>query len=210
MAITRFPLREAAADRLAGFMVHLRLNGMALGVQDTGLALAALTQVKATDQSEVRSALKAICTSSADDFAHFDDLFAAYWTNVGRERAGKAGTASERQRSAQIAEQDGLAGAGQAERPDTDGAGAAEQDGQGRLVGSRIRNILHVDLRQVVDKTTCPRNPGSAITQTQGAPAGRTAGPAADHPRQSGHWRRSGPAVSPASSRTAHATCVPA
>lgn len=147
--ITRFALRAAGpADRLAGFVAHLRANGMALGVQDCGLALAALTQVQ-VDLREARLALKAVCCSSADDFARFDDLFAAYWTNRGRERAGKA-AGNDRQRSAQISDQDGMAGSGRAERPDTGGAGEAEQDGAGRLVGSRIRNLMRVDLREVV------------------------------------------------------------
>lgn len=162
MPVTRFPIRETTLGRLAGFMAHLRRNGLALGVQDTGLAMAALAQVRAIDKPEVRFALKAICTSTADDFARFDALFAAYWFNAGREKAGKTGAGNDRQRSAQITEQDGLAGSGQAERPDTDGAGAAPQDGQGRLVGSCIRNLMHVDLRQVVDKADLARAEGVA------------------------------------------------
>ena len=147
--ITRFPLRAAGqAERVAGFLAHLRLNGMALGVQDCGLALAALSHVR-VDLREARLALKAVCCSSADEFGRFDELFAAYWTNRGRERAGKS-AGSERQRSSQVAEQDGMAGSGRAERPDTDGAGEAEQDGVGRLVGSRVRNLMRVDLREVV------------------------------------------------------------
>lgn len=147
--ITRFALRaNGPAERMAGFLAHLRLNGMALGVQDCGLALAALTHVS-VDLAEARLALKAVCCSSAEDFARFDALFAAYWINTGRERAEKtAGNA--RQRSSAVIDQDGMAGSGQAERPDTDGAGEAEQDGAGRLIGSRIRNLMRVDLREVV------------------------------------------------------------
>ena len=155
MAITRFPVRASGpADRVAGFMAHLRLNGMGLGVQDTGLALAALTQICASDLTEARLALKAVCTSSAEDFARFDDLFAAYWTNKGREREGKAATnANERQRSQQVSEHEAMTGSGRADRPDADGAGEAEQSGQGRLAGSRIRNLMRVDLREVVEKS---------------------------------------------------------
>lgn len=150
MTITRFPVRAAGpAERVAGFLAHLRGNGMALGVQDCGVAVAALTHVLAADLRDARLALKAVCCGTAEDFARFDDLFAAYWTNTGRERAGKA-AGSERQRSAQISEQDGMAGSGRAERPDTDGAGEAEQDGAGRLVASRVRNLMRVDLREVV------------------------------------------------------------
>jgi len=150
MSVTRFPARAAGpAERVTGFLAHLRLNGVPLGVQDSGLALAALGQVRATDMREMRLALKAVCCGTVEDFARFDDLFAAYWTNAGRERAGKA-AGSERQRSSQVSEADGMTGSGRAERPDTDGAGEAEQDGAGRLVGSRVRNLMRVDLREVV------------------------------------------------------------
>lgn len=150
MNVTRFPARAAGpAERVAGFLAHLRGNGMALGVQDCGLAVAALTHVRAQDIGEARLALKAVCSSCAEDFARFDDLFAAYWTNAGRERAGKA-AGNDRQRSSQVSEQDGMAGSGRAERPDTDGLGEAEHDGIGRLVGSRVRNLMRVDLREVV------------------------------------------------------------
>jgi len=150
MTITRFPVRAAGpAERVAGFLAHLRGNGMALGVQACGMAVAALTHVRTADLRDTRLALKAVCCGTAEDFARFDDLFAAYWTNTGRERTGKA-AGSERQRSAQISEQDGMAGSGRAERPDTDGAGEAEQDGSGRLVASRVRNLMRVDLREVV------------------------------------------------------------
>lgn len=154
MAITRFPTRATGpADRLAGFMAHLRLNGMGLGMPDTGLALAALTHIAATDRTEARLALKAICTKSAEDFARFDDLFAAFWTNRGRERDGHATPkANERQRSQQVSEQQAMTGSGRAERPDSDGKGEVEQSGDGRLVGSRIRNLMRIDLRDVVNK----------------------------------------------------------
>jgi len=152
MTVTRFPLRAAGpAERVAGFLAHLRLNGMGLGVQDCGLALAALGQVRATDLAEARLALKAVCCGTAEEFARFDDLFAAYWTNRGRERAGKAAGRAPLQ-SAQMAGSDGEAGSGRAERPATenDSGGEADQDGQGRLVGSRLANLMRVDLREVV------------------------------------------------------------
>ena len=46
--VTKFPARAAGpADRLAGFMAHLRMNGFKIGVQETGAALAALAAVNA-------------------------------------------------------------------------------------------------------------------------------------------------------------------
>jgi uncharacterized protein len=149
---TRFAARSPGpADRMADFMAHLRANGLAQGITDTSTALAALTAINATDPHETRAALKAVCTSTADDFARFDDLFTAFWQNRGRERQGQAKAAtSERQRSAQVADQDGTTGTGRADRPDTDGTGEAEQSGQGRLTGSRTANLMKMDLREVV------------------------------------------------------------
>ncbi len=148
--VTRFPSRAAGpADRVAGFMAHLRMNGFKIGVQETGAALAALAVVNAWDETEARIALKAVCTGCAQDFGRFDDLFAAYWQNLGHERAGEAKASAERRWSSEMGDQAG-SGSGRAERPDTDGDADAEQDGEGRLVGSRLRNLMRVDLREVV------------------------------------------------------------
>ncbi len=150
--VTRFPARAAGpADRMAGFMAHLRANGLAVGVAETGAALEALAAVHAVDETEARMALKAVCATCREDFARFDDLFAAYWQNRGREREGKAkAPKSERQRSSQVAEMSGMTGTGRADRPDTDGVGEAEADGEGRLTGSRTANLMRIDLREVV------------------------------------------------------------
>lgn len=150
--VTRFPARAAGpADRMAGFMAHLRANGLQVGVADTGAALEALAAVNAVDEAEARMALKAVCATCREDFARFDDLFAAYWQNRGREREGKARAAtSERQRSSRAADPSGRTGTGRADRPDQDGAGEAEAEGEGRLTGSRTANLMRIDLREVV------------------------------------------------------------
>lgn len=150
--ITRFPARAAGpADRMAGFMAHLRANGLAVGVRETGAALEALAAVNAVAEAEVRMALKAVCATTREDFARFDDLFAAWWQNRGREREGKAkASKSERQRNSDVAEMSGMTGTGRADRPDTDGAGEAEANGEGRLTGSRTANLMRIDLREVV------------------------------------------------------------
>lgn len=148
--VTRFPARAAGpADRMAGFMAHLRANGLAVGTGETGAALEALASVNAVDEAEARMALKAVCATTREDFARFDDLFAAYWQNRGREREGKT-KASERQRSAMVSDEAGMTGTGRADRPDTDGVGEAETNGEGRLTGSRTANLMRVDLREVV------------------------------------------------------------
>ncbi len=151
--VTRFPQRAGGpADRMAGFMAHLRLNGLRVGVEETGKALAALATVQATEVAETRMALKAVLTSSADDFARFDDLFTAYWHNPGRERAGQAQTKSGSGAKGVLAlDHAQSSGAGTADRPDSDTTGEADQSGEGRRVGSRVTNLLSVDLRHVID-----------------------------------------------------------
>ncbi len=151
--VTRFAQRaKGPADRMAGFMAHLRLNGLKVGVEETGMALAALAAVQACDATESRMAMKAVLTGSADDFARFDELFFAYWQNPGRERAGQAQTKSGSGAKGVLAlDHSQSLGAGQADRPDSDTAGEAEQSGEGRRVGSRITNLLTVDLRHVLD-----------------------------------------------------------
>ncbi len=149
--VTRFAARTSVTDRMADFMAHLRSNGLAQGITDTSTALAALAAINATEPDETRAALKAVCASTADDFARFDDLFTAFWQNRGRERLGEAkAAASERQRSAEVADQDGATGTGRADRPDTDGTGAAEHSGTGRLAGSQVANLMRIDLREMV------------------------------------------------------------
>jgi uncharacterized protein len=151
--VTRFPLRAVGpADRMAGFMAHLRLNGLKVGVEETGMALAALATVAVNDVDEARMAMKAVLTGSADDFARFDDLFMAYWHNRGRERAGQAQTKSGSGAKGGLAlDHSQTDGAGKADRPDSDTTGEAEQSGEGRRVGSRITNLMSVDLRHVLD-----------------------------------------------------------
>ena len=149
--VTRFAVRETMTGRMADFMAHLRGNGLARGISDTGTALTALAAVNAGDVDEVRAALKAVCVRNADEFGRFDELFAAFWLNRGRERAGHAKPAtSERQRSAQAAGPEAGTGSGRAELPDGDAAGDAEQSGRGRLTGSRAGNLMRVDLREMV------------------------------------------------------------
>ncbi|MCG6122345.1 MAG: VWA domain-containing protein [Microvirga sp.] len=155
MAITRFPARASGpSERIAGFVAHLRDAGMRLGSGETAAALEALTRVRAVDPAEARSALKAVCCGSADDFARFDDLFDAYWRNRGRERMASAPSERKGQRNEHRARSEtgrSDSGSGQADEPEgDDGAGAAHQDGEGRLIGSKTRNLAQIDLRRLV------------------------------------------------------------
>ena len=87
MPITRFPTNvDTTAERITGFMAHLRANGLAVGVAETQCAMEALTQINPTSLNETRLALKSICANDADRFERFNEIFKAYWMNAGRER----------------------------------------------------------------------------------------------------------------------------
>ena len=153
-AITRFPARAPGPGaRMAGFIAHLRDGGLRLGPSETAAALEALTHVEAQDPQEARLALKALCCGDREEFARFDDLFDAYWRNSGRERVSvRPGESAGARNSHRAQEVEGLAGsgAGRPEAPDDDGDVEAAHEGEGRLVGARMRNLMQVDLRQLV------------------------------------------------------------
>jgi uncharacterized protein len=152
MQATRFPERaQGPAGRMAGFMAHLRLNGIPAGLKETETALAALSSVDAGDIGEVRLALKAVCAADADQNARFDELFDAYWLNRGRKRDAMAAVHAARPMQS-VSSPNVLAGqssteTGDADTPDDTGEGAAAQSGTGKLVASKITNIEKTDLR---------------------------------------------------------------
>ncbi|GAB4351822.1 MAG: VWA domain-containing protein [Oricola sp.] len=156
MQVTRFPERAAGpADRLAGFMAHLRMNGIPAGPGETETALAALGAVDAGNINEVRLALKAVCAGDADQERRFDDLFDAYWLNRGRKREGTAATHASRNMKATSGSNYRLASGasdaeGEADTPDDDKEDAAGRPGTGRLVASRITTIEKTDLRRLM------------------------------------------------------------
>ena len=152
--VTRFAGRDPGpAARMAGFLAHLRQNGMRLGVAETERALAALGHVNGAAPTEARPALKAVCTGCREEAERFDALFDSYWMDAGRVRqkvmpkaGGDAaqGVQSSRRRSGPES-----SGAGEADMPEP-GAGDAEADGEGRLIASKLRNLSRKDLRDLV------------------------------------------------------------
>jgi uncharacterized protein with von Willebrand factor type A (vWA) domain len=152
--VSKFAGRDPGPTaRMAGFMAHLRSNGLRLGVGETATALSALTHVNAADPSVARHALRAVCASSAEEIAGFDDLFNAFWLNGGRVsqkvmpsvQAGNDSVHSSRQAKGQTA----AAGAGAMTTPDG-GDGESEADGEGKLVASVVTATLKKDLRDLV------------------------------------------------------------
>lgn len=154
--VTKFAARDAGPDiRIAGFMAHLREQGLRLGVKEAEIALKALTHIKAADPSEARLALRAICTGCADESARFDDLFDSYWMNGGRVRTRITPTLSQTQtdhvHSARQTETEGedTNSSGQSSAPDG-GTGDADSDGIGKLIATEVNNLMKMDLRNLV------------------------------------------------------------
>lgn len=155
MRATRFPERQTVPQRMAGFMAHLRLNGLDAGLPESETALAALHAIDATDRDEVRLALKSVCARGADGFRAFDDLFDAYWFADGRrrERAARERELERRppRQTSNIREMmESRASGGVPDLPDNDGEGESEAGGTGRLLASRIEAVRRADLRGLV------------------------------------------------------------
>ncbi len=165
MKVTRFVARASgASERMAGFMAHLRDNGLPVGVNETVRVLHALTRVDPSSHDEVRLACKAICARSADQYDQFDELFEAYWLNAGRERPGlysvESRQFSRNTRQAQLPNAGELPGSdGSARVDDVDDGreGDAAQTGEGKLIASGSRNIEKIDLRELMTPESVER-----------------------------------------------------
>ncbi len=153
--ISRFAGRDPGpAARMAGFMAHLRANGLRLGVAETGVALAALGHVAASDPDQAARALKPVCTGCREEAERFDNLFDGYWRDGGRVRQkvvpNASGPASPHVHGSRDAPGQDASRAGQATTPDGGEDGAAEAGGEGKLVATRVTNLMRRDLRQMV------------------------------------------------------------
>lgn len=172
MQVTRFPSRASGlADRMSGFIAHLRMNGMQLGASDAGDVLAALSEVDATDAKQARQAMCAILTGDAEDWRRFDELFDAYWFNAGAQRSGKAKNKHVRVQSAKPmiwqtrtqGEDEPRSGSEQeATLPD---CGEGEAEGvDGKLIATRTANLSRRDLRELMDEETLKQAETAALT----------------------------------------------
>tara|TARA_R110002049_G_scaffold116846_3_gene269657 strand:+ start:8942 stop:10126 length:1185 start_codon:yes stop_codon:yes gene_type:complete len=153
--VTKFAARDPGpAARMAGFVAHLRDNGLRLGVGETGAALDALTHINAANPHDTRRALKSVFTGCAEEAAQFDGLFNSFWMNGGRVKTRVTPTAtptgSENVHSNREASgEDSSSGAGDISTPDG-GDGEAESDGEGKLVATDVANLFKKDLRELV------------------------------------------------------------
>lgn len=152
---TRFAARDSGARaRVSGFIAHLRENGFHLGVAETDTALHALSTVRVFDPEETRMALKCVCSGTEQESAAFDTLFDSYWMNNGRVR--QKAVPSGRDSAAHHSRNSRDAGAGQSAKrgqrhaPEDSDDEESASDGTGKLVASRIRQMMKKDLREVV------------------------------------------------------------
>ncbi|MEX0276069.1 MAG: VWA domain-containing protein [Ruegeria sp.] len=159
MQVTRFPARASGlADRMSGFIAHLRMNGLRVGPKETADALAALSAVEATDFGQARQALCVLLAGDAEDWRRFNELFDAYWFNSGKQRTGIAQNTHVRVQSSKPmiwqtdneTAQDGSADTDQATAPDP---GDGEAEGMdGKLIATRTANLSRRDLRELMDE----------------------------------------------------------
>ncbi|MEM1352661.1 MAG: VWA domain-containing protein [Pseudomonadota bacterium] len=152
--VTRFAGRDPGPSaRVAGFIAHLRDNGLRLGVAEADVALAALCEVEAAHPSDARRALKAVCTGCEADVEAFDALFDSYWMDAGRVRAKVApktsASSGEGVHSSRDAQGEAKGGSGETTSPEG-GEGEAESDGEGKLIATEVRNLMRKDLRDLV------------------------------------------------------------
>ncbi len=147
---------DGSSERMQGFMAHLRANGLRVGPDEFRYSMKALETIDVLSPHDVRLACKAICASKAHGYTQFDDLFDAYWMNGGYEKfsvqqnSNQAGSDTRKSFSQEVSDADTSNGSGDPDEADDESEGESAQHGEGKLTGSRIRNIEGVDLRQMM------------------------------------------------------------
>ncbi|NRG18727.1 VWA domain-containing protein [Rhizobiales bacterium] len=163
--VTRFPARASGvAERVSGFMAHLRLNGMKAGPGETADALGALALVDAVDPDQARLALKTLIATGAEDWRRFDDLFDAYWFNAGRQhREARQSTHIRTQLRRPTIWQPhfGVDADGNASSEPESGSPGSDDEGvestEGRLLATRTDAFTRKDLRELMNEETLRR-----------------------------------------------------
>ena len=150
--VTKFAARDPGpAARMAGFVAHLRDNGLRLGVGETGAALDALTHINAANPYDSRRALKSVFTGCTEEAAQFDGLFNSFWMNGGRVKTRVTATPSQSENVQSSREESEEASSGTGDMSAPGGVdGEAESDGEGKLVAMNVTNLFKKDLRDFV------------------------------------------------------------
>lgn len=151
MGVTRFPVRASGtAERVAGFIAHLRANGLPAGPRETADAIAALSAIDAGDREAARLALRALLTGDAERWRRFDALFDAYWLNAGRTRERAAATRGRTLSRPLPAIWQAGSDAREAGAAQAPGDGPGEPaEAEGRLVASPTDSLARRDLREL-------------------------------------------------------------
>ena len=149
------------AARVAGFVAHLRHNGIEAGPAETDAALRVLARGPFPTLDEARRRLKILLTGRRGEWERFDDLFEAWWLARGRVRTRPASVARvpagtpSRATSNLWGERAGETAAHRRSWGSADGAagGEGEAGGGARAVhtASARRRIGRADLRHVAD-----------------------------------------------------------
>ena len=152
--VTKFAAQDAGpAARVTGFMAHLRANGLRLGAGETTVALRALNAMNAYSPNECRNALRPICTGCKEDVDQFDDLFDAYWMDMGRVRTRAVPKMQSKGNIDVHSSRDAMGetggSAGDATTPEG-GDGESDSDGEGKLIATQVHNLNRKDLRDLV------------------------------------------------------------
>ncbi|MGA9253551.1 MAG: VWA domain-containing protein [Roseobacter sp.] len=152
--VTKFAGRDPGpAARVAGFIAHLRENGLRLGVAEADVAMAALAEVDAIRPDDSRRALRAVCTGCKEEAERFDALFDSYWMDAGHVKRkiipSPSQSASNDVHSSRDAKGEDAGASGTTTSPDTEG-GEAESDGTGKLIATEQSNLSRRDLRDLV------------------------------------------------------------
>ena len=141
---------------MQGFMAHLRTNGLRVGPDEFRHSMKALETIDVLKPDDVRLACKAICASKAETYTQFDDLFDAYWMNGGYEKFNihkqpdQPGSTPRKSISQEMDDAGSGNGLGDPDEADDESSDESSQQGEGKLTGSRIRNINKVDLREMM------------------------------------------------------------
>lgn len=151
---TKFAGRDPGPSaRVAGFMAHLRENGLRLGVAEAEVAMAALAEVEAIHPEESRRALRAVCTGCKEEAERFEDLFDSYWMDMGRVKQkvvpNHTSATNDNVHSSRDAKGEDANASGSATAPD-DGDGEADSDATGKLIATKQQNLAQRDLRELV------------------------------------------------------------
>jgi uncharacterized protein with von Willebrand factor type A (vWA) domain len=146
-----------AAARMSGFTAHLRRHGFTVGPAETELVLSVLAAEEFPDVSTVRLGLKTLLSGNRDQWAHFDDLFDAFWFGRGlRAVAPAQAEAGVRNRSPRpeiwdkvLPREETASAMGRAEHSQGNGVGPNAR-GTGRLIASRNDALSRTDLRTLI------------------------------------------------------------